>query len=460
MQPCHSFAALSVRFDDPNLVSCAGLVPVVELARRSGLVDLVERRSTVSAANATAKVSTLVAGMLAGADSIEDMDLLRHGGMDRIFVGVRAPSTLGTFLRSFTFGHVRQLDAVAAGVLEGLARHAPLLPGAEAIAFVDIDDTIRRTYGHAKQGAGYGYTGVKGLNALLATISTPQAAPVIVAARLRRGSANSARGAARLVADALKTAARAGADPKAGALVIVRADSAYYNRDVIAAARRAGARFSVTARMDPLVRKAIASIGESAWTPIRYPNAVFDEDEQRWISDAEVAEVPFTAFGSQRPREGIEGRLIVRRVKRLNPASVPAGQSEMFAAHRHHAVFSDSPLTLLQAETQHRQHAIIEQVIADLKNGPLAHLPSGRFNANAAWLVLATIAFNLLRATGCLSSLFHARATTATLRTQLINVPARLASSARRLTLHLPTGWRWAEAWRTLFDALGPPRPA
>jgi hypothetical protein len=342
-------------------------------------------------------------------------------------------------------------------VLEGLARHAPLLPGAEAIAFVDIDDTIRRTYGHAKQGAGYGYSGVKGLNALLATVSTPQAAPVIAAARLRRGSANSARDAARLVADALKAAGRAGADPKAGALVIVRADSAYYNRDVICAARRARAGFSVTARMDPLVRKAIASIDETAWTPIRYPNAVWEEDEQRWISDAEVAEIPFTAFGSQRARDGIDGRLIVRRVKRLNPASVPAGQDELFAAHRHHAVFTDSPLTLLQAETQHRQHAIIEQVIADLKNGPLAHLPSGRFTANAAWLVIATIAFNLLRATGCLASLFHARATTATLRTQLINIPARLASSARRLTLHLPTLWPWGEAWHTLFDALGPP---
>ena len=459
MQPCHSFAALSVRFDDPNLVSCAGLVPVVELARRSGLVDLVEQRSTVPGANASAKVSTLVAGMLAGADSIEDMDLLRHGGMGRLFAGVRAPSTLGTFLRGFTFGHVRQLDAVAAGVLAGLARQCPLLPGAEAVAFVDIDDTVRRTYGHAKQGAGYGYSGVKGLNALLATISTPQAAPVIAAARLRKGSANSARGAARLVADALKVASRAGADPKAGSLVIVRADSAYYNRDVIAAARRAGARFSVTARMDPLVRKAIASIDEAAWTPIRYPNAVFDEQEQRWISDAEVAEVPFTAFGSQRARDGIDGRLIVRRVKRLNPATVPAGQHELFAAHRHHAVFTDSPLTLLQAETGHRQHAIIEQVIADLKNGPLAHLPSGRFNANAAWLVLATIAFNLLRATGALTSLFHARATTATLRTQLINIPARLATSARRLTLHLPTHWPWADAWHELFTALQPPPP-
>jgi len=197
--------------------------------------------------NAHLKVPAMVAGMVAGADSIEDMDLLRHGGMDRLFGGVRAPSTLGTFLRAFTFGHVRQLDAVAATMLERLAGRTPLLPAAETIAFVDIDDTIRATYGYAKQGAGYGYSKVKGINALLATISTPAAAPVIAATRLRKGSTNSARGAARLVADALATAARCGV----GGLVILRADSAYYNHDVIAAAMRAGSRFSLTARMDP-----------------------------------------------------------------------------------------------------------------------------------------------------------------------------------------------------------------
>jgi len=320
----------------------------------------------------------------------------------------------------FTFGHVRQLDSVAAGMLQRLAGRAPLLPGADQIAFLDIDDTIRATYGYAKQGAGYGYSKVKGINALLATISTPHAAPVIAATRLRKGSTNSARGAARLVADALATAGKAGVD----GLVIVRADSAYYNHDVIAAACRAGARFSVTARMDPAVRRAITSIDETGWTPIHYPNAVWDEDEQRLISDAEVAEIDFTAFGSRRQAEHIEGRLIVRRVKRLNPTSVPAGQHALFATYRHHAVFTDSPMSMLDTEACHRGHAIIEQVIADLKSGPLAHLPSGKFSANAAWLVLAAIAFNLTRAAGALASPFHARATTATIRRQLISVPA------------------------------------
>jgi hypothetical protein len=445
---------MSVSFDDPNLVSCAGLVPVLALAHSCGLSELVAQRVSVPSPNAHVKVPALVAGMVAGADSIDDMDLLRHGGMGRLFTGVRAPSTLGTFLRTFTFGHVRQLDAVAARLLAALARRTPLIAAAaDQVCFVDVDDTVRATYGYAKQGAGYGYSKVKGINALIATISTPDSAPVIAATRLRKGSVKSANGAARLVADAVQTARRAGA----AGLVILRADSAYYGHDVIAAARRGGARFSVTARMDPAVKGAISMIEESAWTPIRYPNAIFDEAEQRWISDAEVAETTFTAFTSRRKAEHITARLIVRRVRRLNPASVTAGQGELFDTYRHHAVFTDSPMTLLQAETDHRQHAIIEQVIADLKSGALAHLPSGKFTANAAWLVLAAIAFNLTHAAGTLASPFHARATGATIRRQLITVPARIAHSARRLHLHLPRDWPWAADWLDLVNALHPP---
>jgi hypothetical protein len=247
VQALHELSQLSVKFDEPNLVSCAGLSPVLALASCCGLPDLVKATVTVPGsvgANAQLKVPALVAGMVAGADCIEDMDLLRHGGMGRLFGGVRAPSTLGSFLRAFTFGHVRQLDAVAATVLAGLAARSPLLGGA-AVTFIDVDDTVTQTYGYAKQGAGYGYSGVKGLNALLATVSTPSNAPVVVATRLRKGSANSARGAARLVADAVRTARRAGTS----GTLIVRADAAYYTHNVVAAARRAGARFSLTARM-------------------------------------------------------------------------------------------------------------------------------------------------------------------------------------------------------------------
>jgi hypothetical protein len=454
MRVCHGFTA---RFDDPNLVSCAGLAPVLQLAQRAGLQRLVGEHVSIGkpgGAVAQVKVPVLVAGMVAGADSIEDMGLLRHGAMDRLFIGVRAPSTLGTFLRAFTFGHVRQLDAVAARLLARLCRQAPLLPGAAELAYIDVDDTVRATYGYGKQGAGRGYTGVKGLNALIATVSTRSGPPVIAATRLRKGSTNSARGAARLVADALVTAQAAGAS----GLRVLRADSAFYNHDVIAAVSRQRARFSITARQDSAVRKAIASIDQSAWTTIRYPNAVFDEDQQRWISDAEVAEIGYTAFTSRPHNQQITARLIVRRVPDLNPAN----QNELFTVYRHHAVFTDSPLPMLAAEAAHRAHAIIEQVIADLKNGPLAHLPSGKFWANSAWLVCAGIAFNLTRAAGALASAFHARATTATIRAQLITVPARLARSARRLALHLPADWPWEQAWQQLFTITrhGPPPPA
>ncbi len=460
MRLSHARRAISARFDDPNLVSRAGLVPVMALADRCGLARLLTERLTIAAkggANAAAKILTLVAGMVAGADSIEDMDLVRHGGMGRLFTGTRAPSTLGTFLRCFTFGHVRQLDAVAAGLLARLAAHTPVLPAADQLVLVDIDDTVRQTYGYAKQGAGRGYTGIKGLNALLAVVSTPTSAPLIATTRLRRGATNSARGAAKLLADALATVRRCGAT----GLLIVRADSAYYGYEIVAAARRAGARFSVTARLTPSVIKAIASIDEQSWTPIRYPNAIYDEDEQRWVSDAEVAEIEFTAFTGRRKAQHVTARLIVRRVRRLNPRHVSAGQSEMFAVYRYHAVLTDSPEPMLAAEATHRDHAIVEQVIAELKNGPLAHLPSGVFTANAAWLACAAIAHNLTRAAGTLAGGRHRRARTTSLRAQLIATPARIAHSAHRQVLHLPRDWPYEPGLDELFRrALHDPLPA
>jgi hypothetical protein len=195
-------------FDDPNLVSAAGLVPVLKLAERAGLQRLAEQHLSVptdKGANAGSKVVSLVAGMVAGADSIDDMGVLRHGGMGRIFTRAYAPSTLGSFLRSFTFGHVRQLDAVASRFLTGLTLVAPM-PGSASneLVLVDVDDTIIQVHGYAKQGSGYGYSGVRGLNALLATVTTASTAPVIVAQRLRKGACGSPRGANRLVADALK----------------------------------------------------------------------------------------------------------------------------------------------------------------------------------------------------------------------------------------------------------------
>src|SRR3954453_19003406 len=279
MRVSHKVTAV---FDDPNLVSAAGLAPVLALAERAGLHGLVAEHLTVPAsagANLAVKIPALVAGMVAGADSITDMGLLRHGGMGRLFTEVRAPTTLGPCLRGFTFGHVRQLDAIASRLLIALAGRTPLLAGADSVAYLDIDDTMRQTHGSAKQGVDYGYTKVKGLNALLAIVSTPIAAPVIAGTRLRKGSTNSARGAARLITDSLATARKAGAT----GMVTVRADSAYYNHDVVAAARRGGAHFSITARMDPAIRRAIAWIPEDGWVAIQYPQAIWDEDEGHWI---------------------------------------------------------------------------------------------------------------------------------------------------------------------------------
>ncbi len=207
------------------------------------------------------------------------------------------------------------------------------------MAYLDVDDTIRKTHGYAKQATGYGYSGVKGINAQLATLSTSTAAPVIAATRLRWGNAASAHGTPGLIAETVATAKRAGAT----GTITVRADSAYYNRDVVAAAETTGAHFSITARMDPAVTAAISRIPEENWTPIQYPNAIWEQDEDRWISDAEVAEIPYTAFTSRRKAEHVSARMIVRRVKRLNPSTAPAGQDELLAAYRHHAVFTDSP---------------------------------------------------------------------------------------------------------------------
>ena len=461
MQLSHAVPVRTAVFDEPNLVSHAGLVPAMRLAAQAGLVDLADHWLTVPGGAGHAaglKVSALVGGMVTGADSIADMAVLRHGGMGRLFTGVRAPSTLGTFLRAFRFGHVRQLDAVAARFLTGLTHLSPLVSTADEVTFVDIDDTVRATFGYAKQGAGYGYSGVKGLNAFLATASTASSAPVIVATRLRKGSAHSARGAARLVGDALVTTIKCGV----AGTVVLRADSAFYNRDVIAAAHRAGAHFSITARKDKAITAAISTIPDDAWTTIQYPNAVFDEQLRQWVSDAEVAEIGFTAFTSRRKADHVTARLIVRRVRDANPDHVTENaQGELFPVWRHHAVFTDSPRPMLLAEADHRRHAIIEQVIADLKNGPLAHLPSGNFAANSAWLVLAAMAFNLTRGAAALAGTRLAKATTGTIRRTLIGVPARIATTARTVTLHLPTGWPWQIGWTNLFTrTCGPPNPA
>ena len=477
MKLSHTPRATSAVFDDPNLVSAAGLVPVLALAESAGLRDLADEHLTVptdKGANAGLKVASLVGGMVAGADSIDDMALLRHGGMGRVFARAYAPSTLGSFLRAFTFGHVRQLDAIASRfliALSGLTR----LVGASArdeatttdqgtasgYGLLDVDDTIIEVHGHAKQGAGFGYSGVRGLNALLATLTITGAVPVIVAQRLRKGACGSPRGAKRLVGDAARTARRL---LGTGQPILIRMDSAFYGRGPVHAALAGGAAVSVTVRMDKAVKRAIATIGDDAWTTIEYTDAVFDEASQRWISRAEVAEISFTAFAAQKKADHVPGRLVVRRIPDFNAEkNKAAGQDTLFDTWRFHAFFTTADpdvLDTVAADKTHRGHAVIEQVHADLKGAALAHLPSGVFTANAAWLVLAVIAFNLTRAAASLTDPQMAKATTATIRRKLITVPARVATSARRITLHLPQSWPWESAWIAVFDRVSDPPPA
>jgi hypothetical protein len=441
-------------FDDGNLVSSAGLVPVMRLAQQTGLLTLLEEKVKITtpriasgSANPAPKLATVVAGMVAGADCIDDIDVLRSGGMKTLFDGVYAPSTVGTLLREFTFGHARQLESVLREHLVALCGRVDLLPNAaEKRVFVDIDSLLRPVYGHAKQGASYGHTKIagrqilrKGLSPLATTISTPGSAPVIAGMRLRAGRTGSAKGAGRMVAQAIGTARAAGASGP----ILVRGDSAYGNRKVVRTCRRAGAEFSLVMTRNPAVDRAITAIDDNSWTPVCYPGAVRDPDTGAWISDAEVAEIPYTAFALTPDR--ITARLVVRRVK---DARFP---DALFPVWRHHPFFTNTDLPVTEADITHRQHAIIETVFADLIDGPLAHIPSGRFGANSAWILCAAIAHNLLRATGVLAAGGHTRARGATLRRRIINVPARLARPQHRPVLHLPAHWPWSKDWLGLW---------
>jgi len=315
-------------------------------------------------------------------------------------------------------------------------------------ALVDIDSLLRPVYGHAKQGASFGHTKIanrqvlrKGLSPLATTISTPTAAPVLTGIRLRAGKAGSGKGAASMVTEAINTAKAAGAKD-----ILVRGDSAYGNGKVIAAVVKAGARFSFTFTKNSSVNRAIGLIDEAAWTPVHYPGAVIDPDTGALISDAEVAEIEYTAFKGS-PEE-ITARLIVRRVRDQNHPD------ELFPIWRYHPFFTNNTEPVTDADVTHRQHAIIESVFADLIDGPLAHMPSGLFPANSAWTVLAAITHNLLRAAGTLSGKAHAVARGATLRRHLVNVPARIARPQGKRTMHLPVHWSRAVDWNMLWDCV------
>jgi Transposase DDE domain group 1 len=460
MRASHTRARVLARFDDQSVVPHAGLLPLLRLTENVGFAALARERIRVpgpAGANPDAKLLSLVAGMAAGADSIDDLDLLRTAAMDRLFRGVRAPSTLGTFLRGFGIGHTGALEALAAQVLIRLAHQTGgrLLPEVDQYAIVDLDSKITRVYGHSKIGANHGYTHVRGYHFLAATLATPIAAPVLLATRLRGGQADTRRGATSFLRQALRTARGCGATGQ----LLVRGDSGYYVCSLIHAVIAAGARFSITLRQHPSLQTVIAGIDEHAWAPISYATPVFDQENRTWIRTADVAETDYTAFtnSTEHPQGPITARLIVRRYR----IGTRTDQGELFPLWRYQAVFTNTGLDTIAAEQQHRGRAgTIEQVFADLNASALAHFPSGQFHANQAWLTLAALTHNLLRTLGVLASRFHARARTSTLRRQLIAVPARLSRTARTLTLRLPHNWPWQDSWHGLFTSTAGPPPA
>ena len=405
---------VEVVFDDEKVVSDAGVMLVATLAGRLGVEalagDLVRlRRDHAGAANAGRKIMALVFAMILGADSIDDCGVLRAGRTGRLLGGwIPAPSTLGTFLRAFTFGHVRQLDALLGRSIER-AWKAGAGPGENRLV-VDVDSFVGEVCGRLKQGASYGYTRLLGYHPLLATRADTRETLHI---RLRQGSANTQRGMKRFAEELIARVNRAGAS----GVKLLRADSGFWNTKVFELLEKAGWQYSIGVRMIKTVRAAVDAIAEDAWQGIPYP----DEGE------AQIAE---TFYGGR--------RLIVRRTRLTGPK-----QAELWPDWRHFAFITNRTEDLALVEAEHRDHAVVEQVISDLKEQALAHFPSGEFNANGAWTVLAALAHNLLRWTQLLGLPDTTIRAARTLRRRLLQIPGRLTCHARGWTLHLPARWPW-----------------
>jgi hypothetical protein len=436
VQASHDLAGVDVSFDESNLMPCAGLLPAAALAQRLDVAGVVDERLTLTrhGANSGVKAMSVIGSMLAGGDSIDDVALLRTGALPALFDRSRAPSTIGSWLRDFKWHNVRQLDAVSR---ELLARQWAAGAGPADLAgplTVDLDSTVVGVFGRGKQGADFGYTKVRGYHPQLATIAeTGQ----VVFCRLRGGAAGAARGAKSFVTETISRIRAAGATGE----LTVRADSAFYSKTVLGTAAKFGVRFSVTVRQDKKIRAAIEAIDESAWVPIPYWLSTPE------VSGADVAETSYTAFAGT--KQAMNMRLIVRRVR-----PTPGSQLALFTTWDYHAFVTDRGGQTLELEADHRRHAVVEQSIAELKSAGLAHLPSGRFMANAAWLALAVLAHNLGRAVGRLTGDALGTATAATLRRAIFTMPGRLVRSGRRRRLRLPENWPWVDAFTTALAAI------
>ena len=434
MRSSHTLDRLDVAFDDDHLVADAGLLLPATLAQHLGLRRLVAEHLDLGAkpgrANVGDKLLTLIFSALAGGDCIDDADALRAGGTARILgFTVKAASTLGTFLRSFRWGHVRQLDRVSRELL-ARAWAAGAGPGSAPLT-IDLDSTICETYGLAKDGARHHtYTHVRGYHPLLAVAA---GTGDILMARLREGRANTARGAAHFLRETIGRVRYAGATGQ----LTVRADSGFYAHAVVAVCRAMKVRFSITIRQSPATRRLIEAIPEAAWTPIPY-----------WLDGgADVAETTYTPFAGE--PDAVPVRLIVRRVK-----PTPGSQLALLTLYDYHAFITDRDGDTLALEADHRRHAEIENAIRDLKYGvALNHLPSGKFGANGAWLSVQVIAHNLARWTARLG-LGAGIVTTKTLRRRLFSLAGRLTRSARRWKLHLAERWPWAAELSTALARL------
>jgi hypothetical protein len=416
--------ATRVLFDDDRVVASAGVLLPAMLAGRLGIEGLVDRTVDLGArpgaANPGRKVMTLVSAMALGADCIDDCDVLRSGQTRAVLSHeLSAPSTVGTFLRAFTFGHVRQLDRVLAECLcRAWASGAG--PGEDQLV-VDVDSFVGEVYGYDKQGAGYGYTHTRGYHPILATRAQTGE---VLHIRARKGSANTSRGALRFVEELIPRVARAGASgPK-----LLRADSGFWNTKIMARLQTAGWTYSIGVRQQPHVKAAIAAIPEQDWQTLEdYPEG----------GQAQIAQ---TMLGYQ--------RLIVRRTRLVG------AQAELWPDWRHHAFFTNRTDALETVEAEHRQHAVVELAIRDLKDQALAHFPSGRFLANAAWTVIAALAHNLLRWTTLIGLPDTVIPTARTFRRRLLSVPGRITRTARTVTLRMPARWPWETQFLTALERL------
>ncbi|NMO05307.1 IS1380 family transposase, partial [Gordonia sp. TBRC 11910] len=435
MQSTSRFSTVTEVFDDEQIVPASGLHPAMRLLERAGLTTATTEHlqmTGVGKANPAAKVATLVAAMCTGVDTIDGVDALRTGATRRAFTDIYAPSTLGTFLRSMTDDNAAQWDMIASQVVIGLAKRAPLLtparrgsarsgPGRHFL-MLDIDDTVLPVRSN-KEHVGHTYRRCQGLSVQFVTASLAGSRPVMLSQELRDGVlSGKPSGSKDLVATALANVAAAFPGP--ALRLLLRGDSAYYSADLVAEVLAAGGYVSVGIRRIRKVVAAIATIDDDAWQPIDYPGAVRDPDTAELHSDAHVAELPFTAFtgsGSAKSAE-VPGRLVIRRIVRLTDADA------LMPVYDYHAFFTNLPAdqySTVDVDTIHRGHAIIEQVNSDLKDSALAHLPTARFAANTAWVHLAAMAYNTLRATAALTTTL-ANATSSSIRHKLINVPARL----------------------------------